>query len=268
MQAFLISINGCFTLRDVEAECNSLIVGGEIIAHHNRVSHSLILYPRGPKFLTRLSGIVTATPGDQLVKTSASLTDEVRRGEAIKVGNHWYRVSSAVGTGNASDQTSTAKAPPTVTLDKDLPSKNVYAIPYTAESMPLDGDFQGAQKTDENGNEFVDGYVGPAYRHGVTTDIKECWKKTAAGVRAFKGDEVALRQELVHLGLVSQSFSRKENTANKRQKTGPKRKAARRRPSHYHEGTFGVNAHIWGTDLEKVLKETAAKNIAEEQGLS
>ncbi len=50
-----------------EADCTSMIVGGEIIANKNRELKSLVLYPRGVPFLTTLSGTVTATLGQQLV---------------------------------------------------------------------------------------------------------------------------------------------------------------------------------------------------------
>ena len=41
----------------VEADCGSLIVGGDIIAVKNKVEFkSLILYPRGKPFLTKLTG--------------------------------------------------------------------------------------------------------------------------------------------------------------------------------------------------------------------
>ena len=45
----------------------------------------MVLYPRGKRFLSRLSGTVTAVPGRQAVVTSANLRDEIRRGEAIQV---------------------------------------------------------------------------------------------------------------------------------------------------------------------------------------
>ncbi len=42
----------------VEADCGSLIVGGDIIAVKNKVEFkSLILYPRGKPFLTKLTGM-------------------------------------------------------------------------------------------------------------------------------------------------------------------------------------------------------------------
>lgn len=51
----LQDIKNCY--EGVEADVGSLIVGGDIIAAKNKVEFkSLILYPRGKPFLTKLSG--------------------------------------------------------------------------------------------------------------------------------------------------------------------------------------------------------------------
>ena len=66
-------------------DIESLIIGGDIIASRNKEKRSMVLYPRGKRFLSRLSGTVTAVPGKQCMVTSANLRDEIRRGEAIQV---------------------------------------------------------------------------------------------------------------------------------------------------------------------------------------
>jgi hypothetical protein len=92
----------------VEDECLNLIIGGEVIACKNKAMKSFVLYPRGTPFFTilrlgslslspslslslsfslsLLSGTVTATPGNSLVKTSEDLSKEIRRGDALCVG--------------------------------------------------------------------------------------------------------------------------------------------------------------------------------------
>lgn len=51
----LADVRSCY--EGVEADVMSMIVGGDIIAVHNKVEFkSLILYPRGRPFLTKLSG--------------------------------------------------------------------------------------------------------------------------------------------------------------------------------------------------------------------
>ena len=51
----LADIKNCY--EGIEADCGSMIVGGDIIAVKNKVEFkSLVLYPRGRPFLTKLSG--------------------------------------------------------------------------------------------------------------------------------------------------------------------------------------------------------------------
>jgi hypothetical protein len=50
-----------------------------------------------------------------MIRTSASYLDEIRRGEALKVGDSWYRVGSAIGSGAAGEQIQRAAAPASVT---------------------------------------------------------------------------------------------------------------------------------------------------------
>lgn len=53
----LADIKNCY--EGIEADCGSMIVGGDIIAVKNKVEFkSLVLYPRGRPFLTKLSGIL------------------------------------------------------------------------------------------------------------------------------------------------------------------------------------------------------------------
>ena len=69
----------------IEHDCNTLIIGGDIIACKNKALKSLVLFPRGQPFYTELSGTITAVPGSNLVKTSLDLTSEIRRGDAIRL---------------------------------------------------------------------------------------------------------------------------------------------------------------------------------------
>ena len=80
-----------------------------------------------------------------MLRTSIDLRRELRRGEAIEVGGTWYRVGSAIGSGAAGEQIQRAAAPASVTSDKDMSERNVYCDPYTAEALPLDGDYDGAE---------------------------------------------------------------------------------------------------------------------------
>mmetsp|Transcript_36699 Transcript_36699/g.63335 ORF Transcript_36699/g.63335 Transcript_36699/m.63335 type:complete len:397 (-) Transcript_36699:5-1195(-) len=249
----LEDIKNCY--EGIEADCGSMIVGGDIIAVKNKVEFkSLVLYPRGRPFLTKLSGTVTATPGQQLVKTSTDFRTEIRRGEAIQVGEYWYRVGSAIGSGAAGEQIQRAAAPTSVTIDKDMSGRNVYCDPFTNEVLPLDGDFEG--------NEV---YTGPCFRHGCSSDIKQCWEHTAEGLRGFLGDGDALHRELINLNLVSKHASSAAPLKAKREvKAKAKRKITRTRVNA-NTSSYGTNAHLKGTGLEKVILEARAKAEREEQ---
>jgi uncharacterized protein YjcR len=98
----LEDIKNCYP--DIESDCMSLIVGGSIIAGKNKEKKSLVLYPRGEKFVSKLSAQVIATPGKQTIQTNVSLLKEVLRGEAVMVDTTWYRVDSAIGSGLESQQ--------------------------------------------------------------------------------------------------------------------------------------------------------------------
>jgi hypothetical protein len=111
-----------------------MIVGGEdVIAYKNTDRKTFVLYPRGKAFITRLSGQVTARRGSNLIRTSENLQSEIRRGDAICIDRHWFRVSSLVGNGNMREQTQRSTAPLSVTSDKEMSDKNVYYESYTAE---------------------------------------------------------------------------------------------------------------------------------------
>lgn len=102
-------------------DCQSLIVGGEIIASKSSQKNCTTLYPRIRPFFTRLSGQVTAIPNLSSIQTTDDLRNEIRRGEAICVGNEWFRVSS-----NVREALERAKAPLSVTSSKELSDRNVY----------------------------------------------------------------------------------------------------------------------------------------------
>ena len=229
-----------------EHDINSLIIGGDIIASKNKEKQCLVLYPRGERFLSRLSGTVTATPGQQIIATSANLCEEIRRGEAIKVDDYWYRVDSAVGSGSAGDQTQRSTAPPSVTLEKDLSDRNKYCNAFTSKALPLDGDFDGEKE-----------YVGIALKHGCTNDVKECWKKTAEELKKFQGEnEHALQQELLTLKLLTKPIFTSQEAKRRLAKGANKEKKERAKRKHRATNStgYGVNAHLRGGRLDQILK--------------
>ena len=108
-------------------------------------------------------------------------------------------------------------------------------------------------------------YTGPCYRHGCSSDIKQCWEQTAEGLRVFLGDGDALHRELVNLNLVSKQASSAAPLKAKREvKAKAKRKITRTRVNA-NTSSYGTNAHLKGTGLEKVILEARAKAEREEQ---
>ena len=72
-------------LEDVQG----MVQSGDIIACKNRKAKDTILYPRGNSFLTKLSGTATTAPEQEYLVTSEDLTNEIRRGDAVLVGESW-----------------------------------------------------------------------------------------------------------------------------------------------------------------------------------
>jgi predicted transcriptional regulator len=202
----------------IEADCHSLIVGGDIIAAKNK-EFKAVLYPRGQPFFTRLSGDVTAVPGSMDLTTSVDLRSEIRRGDAIRVGirGDWYRVSSAAPAGRELERQT---APLSVSSERDMSEKNVYRDDFEADSLPLDGDYEGrpegagegsGSSSSSSSSSSSDGkYTGGAYRHGCANSIRAVWadttndlKKVVSRANDPNSNAIALRKQLVELKLIS-----------------------------------------------------------------
>jgi len=163
-----------------------LITAGDIIACENKEAKDKVLFPRGESFLVELDGIVTIKNGqpvvqaptskpmtddevvaaaiqrnksnanrqdDYLVETDVDPTVQIRRGEAVSVGDQWFRISSAVQEGPLSDQPVRARAP--LSAASILPlvadARNEldgYIRPFNQNTLPLDAPI--APSTREN----------------------------------------------------------------------------------------------------------------------
>ena len=224
----------------VVADVQTMILRGEIIAYSNK-EFDLVLYPRGTPFLVQLSGDVTATAGQEVLRCTTDLTAEVRRGDAVRIGSHnwdWYRVSCHGASG---PELLRQKAPCSVTSDRDIDTqgRNTYRYAFNTTSMPLDGDYdpanaleminratndgsmdpalhgtasvssmsQGSSSSSGNNHLDVTSITTKAYRHGVTNDIRELWTLSADSLQSFKNaDDAAalhLREVLARHNLIS-----------------------------------------------------------------
>lgn len=59
-------------------------------------SDRINLYPRGENFLTELPGAVKIDHGSGVALTHEDMNTHIRRGEAVRLGKEWFRVSSEV----------------------------------------------------------------------------------------------------------------------------------------------------------------------------
>ena len=232
-------IRDCYP--DIESDCRRLIVGGDIIALKNKEKKSYVMYPRGKAYLTELSGNVKAKPGSLEIETKSNLSDEIRRGDAIKIDQTWFRVSSSTN-----DNNQRAAAPFSVTSDKELSDKNVYIYEFNEKKLPLDGEYDG---------EIVFG--GRAVRHGTTNDIRKAWFDTMEQINTEfkeKFDDATLDKELVRLDLISKPGTALKRVIATRKETTNK-KVRKQRVS-----TSGTsNTHLIGTLIERVAEEMYQK---------
>mmetsp|Transcript_30191 Transcript_30191/g.63973 ORF Transcript_30191/g.63973 Transcript_30191/m.63973 type:complete len:573 (+) Transcript_30191:108-1826(+) len=159
----------------VEKDLQKLISGGEILGVPNPEEKDRIVFPRGESFLVELDGCVTLElppmppePKDKndsmqmavykgqvarilqarkihsrMVKTNIDPRLQIRRGEAIRIGSEWFRISSEIRPDLPLDkQPPRAQAPPSVVSMKDLSKKNEvdgYCRRFDAKTIPLDG---------------------------------------------------------------------------------------------------------------------------------
>ena len=232
-------IRDCYP--EIEADCRRLIVGGDIIALKNKEKKSFVMYPRGKPYLTELAGTVRAKPGTLNVETTNSLINEIRRGDAIKIDQTWFRVSSSTN-----DNNQRAAAPFSVTSDKELSDKNVYIYNFNEKSLTLDGEYDGDNV-----------FEGKAIRHGVSNDVRKSWFETMERIKKdFKEsfDNESLDKELLRLGLVSKPGTILKRVIGTRKET-TKKKIRKQRIS----STASSNLHLKGTELERVAEEMDKK---------
>lgn len=235
-----------------------MIRGGEIIGVENKTLKTLVLFSRGAQpFFSTLSGTVTATPQESVVTTSEDLTNEVRRGEAVLVGQFWYRVSSTVKVGAGQDQPQRARAPASVTMDKEMSDKNEYVLNFDKSSLPLDGAFEDPQP-----------FTGPILKHGATNDVRSLWRETAQALKDgnFLQDELKLVDVLKdHIQYNRQSLiNARANRDGGRGRGKGRRGGGPRAAKNFMVGA-GANSHLQGSSIEKALREVGREQLAKLQ---
>ncbi|KAL3782791.1 hypothetical protein ACHAW5_005745 [Stephanodiscus triporus] len=155
----------------VEEDLLRLLTGGEVLGVANPEEKDRILFPRGESFLVELDGCVTVEAAEtakdppeppesssfparaaggsiqardaRLICTDVDPRPQIRRGEAIRVGGEWRRVSSEIRPDlPLSKQPPRAQAPPSVVSMRDMSRKNDvdgYCRRFDSRTIPLDG---------------------------------------------------------------------------------------------------------------------------------
>lgn len=232
-----------------------MIRGGEIIGVENKILKTFVLFSRGSQQVySTLSGTVTANPGENVVHTSLDLTQEIRRGEAVLVGKFWYRVSSNVKVATGQDQPQRARAPASVTLDKDMSDKNDYTLPYTKDILPLDGDFEDDST-----------FSGRILKHGSTNDIRQLWRLTGKDLAdgEYLNNELKLLDTLKdHIQYDRQNLlSAKANRDGARGRVKGRRGGGPRGGKNFMVGR-GANSHLQGSAVEQAIREVERQQLA------
>jgi hypothetical protein len=289
---------------DVDRDLQKLLTGGEILGVSNPEERDKVLFPRGEYFLVELDGCVTVDlpelpvePEDKndpsrvaaydmelfqikhireatshLIKTDIDPRTQIRRGEAIRVGNEWFRVSSAVKEGvPLGNQPPRAQAPLSVVSMKDLSKKNEvdgYVRRFDQNTLPLDGslsedvgiaNLQSARKARERLHAIAGGEGGGLHR-------------VSGGASATLLSSVASEKNSSTLaGLFAKSVAASFGVADRGQSAAGGRKrptAMIKRPGDYtrgHPGSQGKGA-LDSDSVKRAVED--AKKAASDPSLS
>lgn len=133
----------------VENDLKDLTRTGEAICLKNAEKGAEVYYARSTTYLVDISGVATIEPGSYYVHSSQDVSDEVRRGDAIRVGDQWTRVSAAVKTSSSTRPLPFAgMATKSVSSTRDLNvSKKIrYMFKFDKDHLPLDVPLTDAKK--------------------------------------------------------------------------------------------------------------------------
>ena len=241
----LEDIRSCYD--GIQQDIDTCLRCGDLIACRNQDTKDKILFPRHQAFISPLSGLVTAFPNKNYVKTSMNLVPEIRRGDAICIDQQWFRVSSSTKS-NSLTEPLRSVAPLSVSSEKEMSSQNVYIEKFDEERLPIDAPFQCEDEVEHR-----------AYKHGCTNDIRSIWAVTIEGMRNLIDDH-AIEKELVSLGLIAPPERVTERTKESKDvgKQEPKQKRMRLSKKQ-------LNTHLVGTEYGAILEEAQAQMMLAHQ---
>ncbi|CCI39789.1 unnamed protein product [Albugo candida] len=239
---------------DVERDLQALARSGEVICVKHAEKGAEVFYPRDMSFLVDVSGVATVEPGSYITNSSQDVTNEIRRGDAIKIGNHWFRVSGAVKTSSASRPAPfsgmSSKSVSSV-RDPNTSKKVRYLFKFDKDHMPIDAPFPDASNNTAASMDRWDALPrrGPKFqmtKHGCTNDIRELWQNT---MRNFPTDRNEFYKKLVQAGLTTQSKVDASRRQSKRRLKEDKKKTRTRKQRDIKIS----NQHLIGTELGEIL---------------
>ncbi|CAH0479378.1 unnamed protein product [Peronospora belbahrii] len=238
----------------VEDDLKELTRTGEIICLKNADKGAEVYYSRGAAFLVDLSGVATVEAGSYLAHSSQDVTEEIRRGDAFRLGDHWFRVSAAVKSSSTTRPVPfagvTSKSVSS-TRDPNVSKKIKYMFKFDKDHLPLDVPFPDAKRWNVASSDRWDllpkrGPKFPLVKHGATNDIRQLWRDT---LRTWPSDRAEFEKKLVQAGLTTQA----KVDANRRQlKRRLKEDKKKNRPRKQRDIKI-TNHHLIGTKLGEIL---------------
>ncbi|KAG9400780.1 hypothetical protein AC1031_010218 [Aphanomyces cochlioides] len=253
-------IKDCYAT--VEDDLRHLTRIGTVICIRNTEDGNDVYFPRGELFLSELSGVAVVELGSYIAATKEDITTEIRRGDAVKVGDHWFRVSAAPKAGGSSQPPifmagmTTSKSVSSVrdlNVD-DTKKKPRYMLNFDSGHLPLDtaypdarGNIMMHQKWD-TAPKMGRGPPVKMLKHGCTNDVRQLWRDTLTG---WPSDRVALERAMLHCGLMTRDMHEASMNRSKMRKVGKgNKKVPRQRKQRDIKIT---NTHLVGTALGEAL---------------
>ncbi|KAJ0408523.1 hypothetical protein P43SY_006453 [Pythium insidiosum] len=183
----------------------------------------------------------------------ADVSNELRRGDAVRIGDHWLRVSAAVKTSSSARPApfaGMASKSVSSTRDPNVSKKIRYVLKFDHEHLPLDAAFPDAKGRDLSNSDKWDQLPkrGPKFqmvKHGCSNDIRQLWKDT---LRNWPVDRAEFEKKLVQAGLTTQA----KLDATRRQIKRRKKEDKKPRMRKQREIKIS-NQHLIGTELGEIL---------------
>lgn len=238
----------------VENDLKELTHTGDVICLKNAEKGADVYYSRGAPFLVDVSGVATVEPGSYLTHSSQDVSTELRRGDAVRIGEHWFRVSAAVKTSSSARPTQfagmTTKSVSS-TRDPNVSKKIRFMFKFDKDHLPLDMPFPNAKKQHVAGDHWDTlpkrGQKFQLAKHGCTNDIRQLWRDT---LRHWPVDRVEFERKLVQAGLTTQA----KVDANRRQIKRRLKEDKKKKPRPRKQRDIKIsNQHLIGTELGEIL---------------